>query len=397
MDTPLLTSIGPTATDGLVGNGINVNEIGSLSPDSSSLIDSLVDVIYKFARNFDKIRAANATAVALSGAMFVFIFFAIIFKRQVANRLSLRLICLTSLFYCLDCILTMYAPVNTFGACIARAFFASFFEFSGLYLTSAIMLNLHLVFLRKSTEPLPKYAPYLFFGIPLLIATLHQVPQYIYSGASGMCTFEMKYEPGSARFVLYNVFAVIVIPGVFIFYNLIVAIWLIVELCKRKRSVSRAIGQIAAANEQQQPGSLVSQEIVQLKAVRKVYNGAIRIVIYPLATLFWFTLRCAELGLENKVPKTPSDSSKLLNSLYVGTLAMPVFILASFLLFLADPVFCQLFSKCNSSIDYVDASQEIKAEEKNEIADNAVNSLKQDAVFAQVKNHEDAQDFFRTI
>ncbi|KAJ1821608.1 hypothetical protein LPJ56_003212 [Coemansia sp. RSA 2599] len=259
------------------------------------------------------------------------------------------------------------------------------------------MLNLHLVFLRKSTEPLPKYAAYLYFVIPLLIATLHQVPQYIYSAASGVCTFDVKYQPESARYVLYNVFVVIVIPGLFIFYNLIVGIWLIVDLSKRKKNVSRAIGQIATANDQQQPGSMVSQDIVQLKAARKVYSGAIRIAVFPLATLFWFTLRCAELGLKNVIPESRADSSRLLNGIYIGKLVMPVFILASFLLFLADPVFCQLFSRCGSSLDYVDASQDVAPTEKNEAVDNAVSSLRQDAVLAQVKNHEDAQDFFRTI
>ncbi|KAJ2861578.1 hypothetical protein FB639_005488, partial [Coemansia asiatica] len=316
--------------------------------------------------------------------MVLFIFLAFIFKRKVANRLSLRLICLISLLYCLDCILTMFAPVKTFGACIARAFFADFFEYSGLYLTSAIMLNLHLVFLRKSTEPLPKYASYLYFAIPLLIATLHQVPQYIYSGASGQCTFDAKYKLKSARFVLYNVFAVIVIPGVFIVYNLIVGICVIVELSKRKKNISRAIGQIANVSAQQQSGTMISQDIVQLKAVRKIYSGAIRIALYPLATLFWFTLRCAELGLMNNVPETRSDSNKILSALYLRKLVMPVFILASFLMFLADPVFCQLFSKCGSSLDYADAAQDVSnSAEKNEAIDNAVSSLKQDAVLAQ--------------
>ncbi|KAJ2392941.1 hypothetical protein GGI05_002549, partial [Coemansia sp. RSA 2603] len=252
------------------------------------------------------------------------------------------------------------------------------------------------------------YASFLYFFVPLLIATLHLVPQYIYSAVKGTCTFANEYQPETTQYVVYNVFAVIVIPGIFIMYSAITSFTIIIALIRRRRAVSSAIKVSLSKVTEQQTDPVVLKEIVQLHAIRSVYSGAIRIAFYPFAPLVWLSLRCVELGLKNNVPESSSDAYRLLSGTYVGTVVMPVFIFAGFALFLFDPIFSQLFSKNkNANSDQIEklASStgtvgnigETIAVESNATHADLVASLKIDSVTTYVKDHNDAREFFRTL
>ncbi|KAJ1719572.1 hypothetical protein LPJ53_005689 [Coemansia erecta] len=400
MDVPLIT------TTSIDDSSISTSE--STVPTIGTSDMSLFEIAMKYLSNVDKLKDANISGIALSGFIVVFLLIAFIFRSSVANRVSLRLIWLASLFYCLDTIIITFTPLTNFSACIASTFFANFFEFAGIYLTASIVMNLQLKFLRSSTRPLSKYASFLYFFVPLLIATLHLVPQYIYSAAKGMCTFADAYQPETTKYVVYNVFAVIIIPGIFIMYSALTSFTIIIALIRRRRAVSSAIKVSLSKVSEQQTDPVVLKEIVQLHAIRSVYSGAIRIALYPFAPLVWLALRCAELGLKNNVPETSSDANRLLSGTYVGTVVMPVFIFAGFVLFLFDPIFCQLFSK-NKNADSVQIEKlasgtgavgnidEVAAAETNEAHADLVASLKIDSVTAYVKDHNDAKEFLKTL
>ncbi|KAJ2879326.1 hypothetical protein IWW38_006137, partial [Coemansia aciculifera] len=131
-------------------------------------------------------RLAEGLAGGLSGLMFVFLATVFIWRRSLVDRVSLRLIALISLFDLLHCILqTNPNPMTPAGQrCIY--FFIDFFSFGSIYLSSSIAFNLHMVFLRKSRAPLPRYAEYLYFAVPLTVALLHFAPQYIWAAKHGL-------------------------------------------------------------------------------------------------------------------------------------------------------------------------------------------------------------------
>ncbi|KAJ2374429.1 hypothetical protein IW150_003107 [Coemansia sp. RSA 2607] len=404
----------PQSTTELLNTGsldpVSIENGGLISNVAEKLkFDSAVCYIaMKYLSNVDKLKDANITGIALSAFIVVFLLIALVFRFSVASRVSLRLIWLANLFYCLNCIIVTFTPLTNFSACIASTFFANFFEFAGIYLTASIVMNLQLKFLRRSVRPLSKYASFLYFFVPLLIATLHLVPQYIYSAVKGTCTFANEYQPETTQYVVYNVFAVIVIPGIFIMYSAITSFTIIIALIRRRRAVSSAIKVSLSKVTEQQTDPVVLKEIVQLHAIRSVYSGAIRIALYPFAPLVWLVLRCVELGLKNNVPESSSDAYRLLSGTYVGTVVMPVFIFAGFALFLFDPVFSQLFSKNKnansdqignlaSSTGTVGNIGETIAVESNATHADLVASLKIDSVTTYVKDHNDARDFFKTL
>ncbi|KAJ1808963.1 hypothetical protein LPJ75_004478, partial [Coemansia sp. RSA 2598] len=247
-----------------------------LSTSQSLVLERVVSrVIGEYNDNFGKIHASYATAIALSGLVFLFLSAAFVFPRSVARRTSLYLICLVNLLLCLHCILTMYAFYYTFAGCVTRNFFIKFFEYSALYLIAAIAVNLHLQFHRKSETPLPRYTTYLLFGVPLLVAALHQVPQYADAGAIGICTTALKYTAGTTGYTIYNVFAVILIPAILIVYSAAICIWTIVKLSRRKQSVNKAIYSILQSARKGQDKSAALKEVSRLRIVRGVYSDAI--------------------------------------------------------------------------------------------------------------------------
>ncbi|KAJ2707139.1 hypothetical protein FB645_000965 [Coemansia sp. IMI 203386] len=406
------------ATSSSTISGIFTDSIGS--SDAYNLQRILVKVIREYNDNFGKIHASFATAIALSGLTFIFLSIAFAFPRSAARRTSLYLICLASLFCCLDCIIRMYTYPYDLAGCVTRGFFADYFEYSALYLTAAIAVNLHLQFHRKSTDLLPGYTTWLLIGVPLLVAALHQVPQYAYSGAIGTCTYVLKYTSGTTSYVIRGVFAVIFIPGVVIVYSAVISIWTIVKLSRRKAAIGKTISSILHSVEQNQDKSSMLKEVSRLQAVRSVYSGAIRIAIYPLGPLIWLALRCAELGLSNTVPRVIYDAQKVLNGMYISALVVPVFVLVSFLLFLFDPVFGQLFSKsqeseterierivagaANPETKATNASQisdsiipETRSNDIDNFSDNEPGDYAADPVAVQVSSSQDARRFFKSL
>ncbi|KAJ2295879.1 hypothetical protein IW139_003636, partial [Coemansia sp. RSA 353] len=95
------------------------------------------------------------------------------------------------------------------------------------------------------------------------------------------------------------------IPTIFIFYNVITCVWVILSLNSKQRKVSKALDEATAKtqallDDSPNTSSLGSDSTVpkarpvptreqqQLMAVRRVYRACIRIALYPLAPLIWW-------------------------------------------------------------------------------------------------------------
>ncbi|KAJ1748716.1 hypothetical protein LPJ78_003264 [Coemansia sp. RSA 989] len=173
-----------------------------------------------------------------------------------------------------------------------------------MYLSSAIAFNLQMTFLRKSRSPLPNYVEYLYYIVPFTVLTIQLVPQYIWASKHGTCRASDRVESKTSYYIIYTIFVQMLIPTLFIFYNVITCLIVIYSLNNKQRKVSLALKQATEKSRQilddSQDSSAIdkkkakpavhSREQQQLMAVRKVYRACIRIALYPLAPLVWWII-----------------------------------------------------------------------------------------------------------
>ncbi|KAJ2452433.1 hypothetical protein EV183_002948 [Coemansia sp. RSA 2336] len=193
-------------------------------------------------------------------------------------------------------------PVITVLQCQFVGFFAEFFIYGSMYLSSAIAFNLQMTFLRKSRSPLPRYVEYLYYIIPFTVLIIQLAPQYIWAAKHGTCRASDGVESKTSYYIVYTIFVQMFIPSIFIFYNVITCLIVIYSLYRKQRKVSLALKQATEKSRQILDGSqdpstttkakpaVYSREQQQLIAVRKVYRACIRIALYPLAPLVWWII-----------------------------------------------------------------------------------------------------------
>ncbi|KAI7823120.1 hypothetical protein BX661DRAFT_186858 [Kickxella alabastrina] len=333
----------------------------------------------KLQRNATKIVDTSYAAIALSGIMFIFIFIACLALPAIANRTSLRILALISLFNFLYGIISMFSYNYSLSGCVAQGFFLELFIYSGLYLTSAIAFNLHLKFLRSPSKPLPKYIAYLYFVVPIAVATMQLAPQYIYA---------------ATHVALFLFLVKLLIPAIFGIFNFVTSVRVIIVLCQKRCIINGALKSVNRGAPEQHTTSAVSKRVIQLQAVRKVCNASIRVAIYPLVPLV-----C--IGLQDTFTLSSVHGLRhYLDAVYLTSLLVPVTVITYVLVFLFDPVFCQLFTSSKTDQTEQEAQDAAVIEESSESNNSisaAVEKLHESGELGQIKNNEDAQKFFKTI
>ncbi|KAJ2191467.1 hypothetical protein EV181_000289 [Coemansia sp. RSA 532] len=172
-------------------------------------------------------------------------------------------------------------------------------------MSASIAFNLQMTFLRSSRAPLPAYVEYLYYIVPISVVLLQFVPQYIWASKHGYCRAFDPVMPATNHYIVYIIFVQMGIPTIFIFYNVITCVWVILSLNSKQRKVSKALDEATARtklllDDSPNTSSLGSDSTVpksrpvptreqqQLMAVRRVYRACIRIALYPLAPLIWW-------------------------------------------------------------------------------------------------------------
>ncbi|KAJ1833241.1 hypothetical protein LPJ63_002919 [Coemansia sp. RSA 2711] len=248
--------------------------------------------------------ALGITGVA-SGAIVVFLLIVFFWRRALVNRISLRLIFAISLMDFVGC--AVQASATRRGSdlnCRVYGFFMEFFIYGSVYLSSSIAFNLQMTFLRSSHKPLPRYTEYLYYAVPTAVGLLQFVPQYIWAAKKGYCRAFDPVQPGTTHYIWYVIIIQLGIPTVFILYNVVTCVLVIISLYRKQRNVSKALKQATEKSRDILEGShdsslcsdttappvkqMSSQEHQQLIAVRRVYRACIRIALYPLAPLLWW-------------------------------------------------------------------------------------------------------------
>ncbi|KAJ1885494.1 hypothetical protein LPJ66_010092 [Kickxella alabastrina] len=333
--------------------------------------------------------------------MFIFISIACLARPAIANRTSLRILSLISLFNFLYGIISIFSYNYSLSGCVAQGFFLELFIYSGLYLTSAIAFNLHLKFLRSPSKPLPKYIAYLYFVVPIAVATMQLVPQYIYAATRGTCNVFGWSAMGNTRPALFLFLVKLLIPAIFGIFNLVTSVRVIIVLCQKRCIINGALKSVNSGAPKQHTTSAVSISVIQLQAVRKVYNASIRVAIYPLVPLVWLTLLAIAIGLQDTINFSSAHGLRYyLDTAYLTSLLVPVTMITYVLVFLFDPVFCQLFTSSKTDQTEQEAQDAAVIEESSESNNSisaVVEKLHESGELGQIKNNEDAQKFFKTI
>ncbi|KAJ1888117.1 hypothetical protein LPJ66_008735 [Kickxella alabastrina] len=375
---------------------VDIQGIGNL-PISTALWR----ILQNFDKNSIKIQGTSYAAIGLSVIMFTFIIIVCLARPAIANRTSLRILGLISLFNFLYIIISMFSYNYSRSGCVAQGFFLELFIYGGLYLTSAIAFNLHLKFLRSSSKPLPKYIAYLYFVVPIAVATVQLAPQYIYAATHGRCYASELSSMENNRPALFLFLVKLLIPAIFGIFNLVTSVRVIIVLCQKRCMINGALKSVSSGAPEQQTTSTVSNGVIQLQAVRKVCNASIRVAIYPLVPLVWLTLLAVDIGLQDTIKLSSIYGLRhVLDNLYLISLFVPVTVITYVLVFLFDPVFCQLFT--SSKADQIeqeaqDAAVIEESSESNNSISAAVEKLHESGELGQIKNNEDAQKFFKTI
>ncbi|KAJ2596451.1 hypothetical protein GGF39_003441 [Coemansia sp. RSA 1721] len=337
-----------------------------IGPENPSEMGAILN-----AKQKDKLHifiAVTHTSSVLSGLMVVFLASAFIWRRSIVNRVSLRLIFTMSLFDFIQSIFS-YKNLSTHATVTYRTytFFVDFMTASSCYMSSSIAFNMQMIFLRKNKKPLPKYTEFLYFAVPMTVAFLQYFPQAIWSAKNGFCTSFDPVQLGTARYIYTVLLGYELIPGIFVFYNVITSIRLIIHLYSKQKKVSRALKeashetrQLLAASSNNnnsdmgakpRRGSLSLKETNQLQAVRKVYRACIRIALYPLVPLWWWVAMAAFYW--GQYPLNMTFRWHVNSFLHLTVIAWTTFgsvIIANFIVFATDPSVLRVFSELKKDI-----------------------------------------------
>ncbi|KAJ1848857.1 hypothetical protein LPJ73_003866 [Coemansia sp. RSA 2703] len=352
------------------------------------------------------------TSMVLSGSMVVFLIAAFLWRRSVVNRVSLRLIFAMSVC---DFIQSMVSYKNMHlkskVQCRTAGFFVDYTTASSIYLSSSIAFNLQMVFLRKSRKPLPKYTEILYYVIPLTVALLQFTPQYIWAAKHGYCYTFDPVPAGTASYILHVILAYELIPGIFVFYNLITSTRVIITLYMRQRKVSRALKEAshetrlllngATAESEEQNGnissggkrrsSLSSKDVRQLEAVRRVYRACMRIALYPVVPLWWWISSAIFYWCQYPLNMTFRwHATRMLHLYRLSWTTFSAVIILNFAVFSTDPSVLSVMKEVRKSIlkrlGRLDTSHEFNAESSHD----AVNTIKHKQQGVVITEHTDS-------
>ncbi|KAJ2001816.1 hypothetical protein H4R26_003928 [Coemansia thaxteri] len=225
-----------------------------------------------------------------------------------------------------------------------------------------------MVFLRKSRAPLPKYVEYLYFVVPLTVCFLHIAPQYIYAGTQGWAISGQDLEPRTPKYMWYVFFVFLFVPYVFVLYNVITSIRVIISLVVKQRAITRVLNLASqetntllsgsssntVARNSSAAASTVSvtpKERRQLRLARKVYKVSVRIALYPLSPVVTLILLSIFYLQQYFVTLTYKSDVQLFVRLTTMSFFMfPTQAFANFAIFLTDAAVLNVVSEVRRSI-----------------------------------------------
>ncbi|KAJ1797001.1 hypothetical protein LPJ59_003407 [Coemansia sp. RSA 2399] len=312
--------------------------------------------------------SAYGVGAALCGIMTVFLLSVSIWRPTLVNRVSLRLIFAIIVYDFIVCVMQATAGSHSPSAkCRASMFFSSLFGYASVYTSSSIAVNLYMTLLRRTRrEHLPAYIEYLYFAVPLLVATCQWAPPTIWASRNGYCSAFEPINTGTPAYILYVVFLELLLPLCALLFNICVSIRVIYMLILEQRSVSKSLREIMQQTHDRLFSSTHGDELDSLNTVdgrkqsimsepvrkrlelnllvmHKFNSAAIRIALYPFAPVAWWIINTLYYALQYSITMTyQGDVDRWVRMISLAWFSMPAIAIANFIVFVTDPAFIKV-------------------------------------------------------
>ncbi|KAJ2402873.1 hypothetical protein GGI23_000393 [Coemansia sp. RSA 2559] len=312
--------------------------------------------------------SAYGVGGALCGIMTVFLLSVSIWRPTLVNRVSLRLIFAIIVYDFIVCVMQAKAGNHSTSArCRASMFFSSLFGYASVYTSTSIAVNLYMTLLRRARrEHLPAYIEYLYYAVPLLVATCQWAPPTIWAARNGYCSAFEPIEAGTPAYILYVVFLDLFLPLCALLFNICVSIRVIYMLILEQRSVRKSLREImqqthdrlfssthgdeldSLNNADGRKQSIMSEPVrkrleLNLLVMHKFNSAAIRIALYPFAPVAWWIINALYYELQYSITMTyQGDVDRWVRMISLAWFSMPAIAIANFIVFVTDPAFIKV-------------------------------------------------------
>ncbi|KAJ1671627.1 hypothetical protein GGF38_000660 [Coemansia sp. RSA 25] len=227
-----------------------------------------------------------------------------------------------------------------------------------------------MVFLRKSRSPLSRYAEYLYYIVPLTMCLLQFAPQYIYAATRGWKINGENVVSRTPEYTLIAWFGILLVPYIFVLYNVVTSMLVMYSLCTKKRAITRVLNSVShetksllsgsnpstaqdnlSASASRTSVSVSPKERQQLKLARSIYKVSIRIALYPMAPLFCLVLYTIYYVKQYFVTLTyKSDVNDYVWLTTMGYFIFPGIAFINFAIFLTDPAVVKVIAEVRRTI-----------------------------------------------
>ncbi|KAJ2335204.1 hypothetical protein GGI00_001483 [Coemansia sp. RSA 2681] len=227
-----------------------------------------------------------------------------------------------------------------------------------------------MVFLRKSRSPLPRYAEYLYYIVPLTVCILQFAPQYIYAATRGWRINGENVVSRTPEYILVAWFGILLVPYIFVLYNVVTSMLVMYSLYTKQRAITRVLNLAShetkgllggsnpsiaqdnlSASASRTSVSVSSKERQQLKLARSVYKVSIRIALYPIAPLFGLVLYTIYFVKQYFLTFTyRSDVKEYAWLKTMGFFIFPGIAFINFVIFLTDPAVVKVIAEVRRTI-----------------------------------------------
>ncbi|KAJ1670620.1 hypothetical protein GGF38_001397 [Coemansia sp. RSA 25] len=227
-----------------------------------------------------------------------------------------------------------------------------------------------MVFLRKSRSPLPRYAEYLYYAVPLTVCLLQFAPQYIYAATQGWTFNGEGFASRTTEYIWAYCFVILFIPYIFVLYNVVTSMLVMYSLYTKQRAITRVLNSVShetksllsssspstaqdnlSASTSQTLVSVSPKERQQLKLARSIYKVSIRIALYPMAPLFGLIIMTIYYVKQYFVTLTyKSDVDDYVWLTLMGYFMFPGIAFINFVIFLTDPAVVKVIAEVRRTI-----------------------------------------------
>ncbi|KAJ2573981.1 hypothetical protein GGH95_003982 [Coemansia sp. RSA 1836] len=227
-----------------------------------------------------------------------------------------------------------------------------------------------MVFLRKSRSPLPRYAEYLYYIVPLTVCLLQFAPQYIYAATRGWKINGENVVSRTPEYILVAWFGILLAPYVFVLYNVVTSMLVMYSLYTKQRAITRVLNSVShdtkgllsgsspsilqdnlSASASQTLVSVSPKERQQLKLARSIYKVSIRIALYPITPLFCLVILTIFYMKQYFVTLTyKSDVNDYIWLITMSYFMFPGIAFINFISFLTDPTVVKVIAEVRRTI-----------------------------------------------